>query len=85
MNQALKIINTVGLMNQTATEEMGTGPISREVYARKEKMSLRGTKLHLSLRGTWKIPSHVIARSKATKQSQKKGREKMGPGPIMYR
>jgi hypothetical protein len=31
MNQAFKIINTVGLMNQTPTEEMGTGPISREV------------------------------------------------------
>jgi len=38
MNQAIKIINTVGLMNQTPAEEkMGPGPISWEVYARKEK------------------------------------------------
>jgi hypothetical protein len=41
MNQAFKIINKVGLMNQTPSEEMAEkmepGPNSWEVYARKEK------------------------------------------------
>ncbi len=50
MNQAIKIINKVGLMNQTSTEETAEKirrngarphfacvPISWEVYARKEK------------------------------------------------
>jgi len=85
MNQAIKIINAVGLMNQTPAEEkMGPGPISWWPHflgslCEKRKMSLRGTKLHLSLRGAKKIPSLC---SEQAAQSNKKAEKKWGLAPF---